>query len=75
MSVHEQQNRSRATHIAIFQNVMQDVSTRRSLSTAEYKVTTRVLLWNDFAVQLERSMSLYQIMAVHLFLNALCDPW
>ena len=62
---------------------MQDISTRRSLSTAEYKVTLysavdkglrvemscitplelllRVLLWNDFAVHLERSMSLYQI--------------
>ena len=37
----EQQNRFRGTHIAI---MMQDVSTRRSLSTAEYKVTCTLQL-------------------------------
>ena len=41
--------------------MVQDISTQRSLSTAGYKVT-RVLLANDFALHLERSMSLYQIM-------------
>ena len=32
--LNEQQNHSRATHVAIIQNMMRDVSTRRSLSTA-----------------------------------------
>ena len=31
--LNEQQNRSRATHVAIIQNMIQEVSTRRSLST------------------------------------------
>ena len=31
------QGRSRAKHVAIIQNMMQDVLTRRSLPTAEYK--------------------------------------
>ena len=32
-------NRLQATHVAIIKNMKQDVSTRRSLSTAGYKVT------------------------------------
>ena len=38
MYISEQQNRLRATHVAIIKNMKQDVSTRRSLSTAGYKV-------------------------------------
>ena len=38
MYIFEQQNRLRATHVAIIKNMKQDVSTWRSLSTAGYKV-------------------------------------
>ena len=34
----DSKNRLRATHVAIIKNMKQDVSTRRSLSTAGYKV-------------------------------------
>ena len=63
--MNEQQNSSRATHVA---NMMQDFSNQRSLSTAEYKVLHHIFLifaacvaLEQFAVHLERSMSLYQI--------------
>ena len=38
MYISEQQNRLRATHVAIIKNMKQDVLTWRSLSTAGYKV-------------------------------------
>ena len=61
--MNEQQNRFRVTHVA-----KQGVSNQRSLSTAEYKVLHHIFLifapcvaLEQFAVHLECSMSLYQI--------------
>ena len=54
-SVYERQNCSQETHVAIIRTVLHYL----------FKLLLRMLLGSNFAVRLERSMSLYQIKSVY----------
>ena len=69
--MNEQQNRSRVTHVEIIKNVVQDISTWRSLSTAQYLIRCHLFCFIK-PITSRLDLTLYSAVDKDLWVEASC---